>query len=143
MSKPVPAGVEDAPALAALHATAFTGDEAWDADAMAELLEGLGCYALWVPGQGFIMARAIAGEAEVMTIAVAPGFRRQGLGAALMRGAIQVAKAYGAETIFLEAAENNNAALQLYHLLGFEKAGIRRRYYSDGTDALLLSLNLC
>ncbi|RVT96727.1 GNAT family N-acetyltransferase [Rhodovarius crocodyli] len=142
MIEPQPAGVGQAADLAALHATAFTGPDAWSATSIAGLLASPGCYALWLPGQGFIMARAIAGEAEILTLAVAPAFRRMGLGGLLLRGAIAVAREVEATTIFLEVASNNTGALHLYRTSGFEAQGLRRHYYSDGSDALVLSLSL-
>jgi ribosomal-protein-alanine N-acetyltransferase len=142
MIEPEPAGIEQAAELAALHATAFEGPDAWSAASIAGLLASPGCYALWVPGQGFIMARAIAGEAEVLTLAVAPGSRRKGLGAQLLCSASRIARSVGATTIFLEVSANNTAALQLYRTSGFERQGLRRRYYNDGSDAYVLSLTL-
>ena len=57
--------------------------------------------------QGFILVRAIAGEAEILTLAVAPPSRRQGLARRLVEQAVVQALALGAEAMFLEVADDN------------------------------------
>lgn len=143
MSAALPAaGPEDAPALAALHAASFPAQAAWGADAIGMMLGLPGAFALWRPGEGFVLARAAGGEAEIVTLAVVPAARRRGLGAALMTGAMAVAVARGASALFLEVAEANAAALALYRSLGFVEVGRRPRYYADGADALVLRRDL-
>ena len=66
----------DAPLLAVLHAGAFP--RPWDEDALGALLAAFNVFGLLVEGRGFILCRAVADEAEILTLAVAPGFRRQG-----------------------------------------------------------------
>ena len=145
--------VADAPALAALHAAAFPPAEAWGADAMALMLEMPGAYGLWQPGTGLgqpgtglgaglVLARAVAGEAEILTLAVVPGARRRGLGAALLAAALQGAVLRGAVVVFLEVAAGNATALALYRAAGFAGVGRRVRYYADGDDALVLRRDL-
>jgi ribosomal-protein-alanine N-acetyltransferase len=133
-----PARLEDAPALAALHALSFPPAEAWGADAMRLMLEMPGAYGLWRSAEGLVLARAAAGEAEILTLAVAPAARRRGLGAALLAAAMQGAILRGAAEMFLEVAAGNAAALALYAAAGFAEVGRRRRYYASGEDALVL-----
>jgi len=134
-----PAGPERADALAALHAAAFAA--AWSGAEFAELLGSPGVTAFEAEG-GFILLRAAVGEAEVLTLAVAPGARRRGLGRALVRAGLAAACAEGAGAVFLEVAEGNAAALGLYESEGFELSGRRRGYYArpggKAEDALLL-----
>jgi ribosomal-protein-alanine N-acetyltransferase len=74
---------------------------------------------------------------------VTPGARRRGLGTALLAAAMAGARLRGAEAMFLEvAAAGNPAALGLYRGLGFVEVGRRRRYYPDGSDALVLRRDL-
>lgn len=134
----IAATAADAPALAALHASAFPPAEAWGADAIRLMLELPGAFGLHRPGAGFVLARVAADEAEILTLAVAPGSRRAGHGAALLAGAMAAAVARGAVAMFLEVSEGNAAARALYEAAGFAEAGRRRRYYADGADALLL-----
>ncbi len=133
-----PTTAAEAPALAALHASAFPPEEAWSADALVLMLEMPGAYGFWQPGAGLVLARVAADEAEILTIGVAPAARRQGLGAVLLRAALTRALAQGASTMFLEVAADNIAALALYTGLGFTAAGRRRHYYGQGRDALVL-----
>lgn len=78
---------------------------------------------------GFVMARSIAGEAEIVGIGVLPQWRRAGVGGALLSDAMCRAAALGAEAIFLEVAEDNPAAVALYRAAGFRPAGRRPGYY--------------
>ncbi len=129
--------------LAALHAEAF--DTPWSAAAFADLLSQTGV-ALEGEGDGFILIRTVADEAEILTLAVRRSARREGLGARLVRAATDRAAASGATRMFLEVAEDNAPARALYSGLGFEPAGRRPRYYpraeGPAVDALLLVLNL-
>lgn len=134
----IPAEAAAAPALAALHAAAFPEGERWGADAIRLMLEMPGAFGLHLPGQGFVLARVAADEAEILTLAVVPGARRQGHGGALLAAAMAGAAARGAAAMFLEVSERNAAARALYAAAGFAEAGRRRRYYPDGADALVL-----
>lgn len=89
---------------------------------------------------GFVLARAVAGEAEILTIGVDLRFGRAGLGWRLMQAALREAKMRGAEDIFLEVDEGNVAARGLYAKLGFIKTGERKAYYaaSDGSRSAAL-----
>lgn len=80
---------------------------------------------------GFIVMRIILGEAEILTLVVSPHARRQGVGKALMKKTLNLTYNKGAEYVYLEAAENNVAALKLYSLFGSEKYGERPGYYSS------------
>jgi ribosomal-protein-alanine N-acetyltransferase len=132
----------DAGALAALHAAAFPEAERWDAAAIGGLLALPGAFGVVRPGQGFVLARVAADEAEILTLAVAPDARRQGGGAALLAAAMAQAALRGAAAMFLEVSEGNAAARALYAAAGFAEAGRRRRYYADGADALVLRRGL-
>ena len=132
------AGAADAPALAALHEAAFEAGECWDAAAIGVLLGMPGAFGLHIPGAGFVLARVAADEAEILTLVVIPAARRQGHAGALLAGAMAAALLRGAGTMFLEVSDRNAAARGLYAQAGFAEAGRRRRYYVDGSDALVL-----
>ena len=129
---------DDFAALAALHATSFS--DAWSAQFFRELFSGPGVFA-WMQKEGFILARAAGGEAEILTLAVRPEARRRGVGRALVRKAATHAQVLGAEALFLEVAKENDAALKLYSGLGFKPVGLRKGYY-DGKDAEILKAGL-
>ena len=141
------ADASDAITLAKAHAGAF--EAPWPPEAFVELLASPGVFALAAVDQapvGLILMRAIAGEAEVLTLAVQPTHRRQGVGRALLRAGLDGALAAGAETVFLEVAADNSAALALYRAAGFEAAGHRAGYYHRpggvAADALVLRCTL-
>ena len=131
----------DAAALAAIHAAAFPPADRWGVDAIRLLLEMPGVFGLALP-RGFVLARVAADEAEILTLAVEPEARRQGIGGTLLVHAMATAAARGAAAMFLEVSEANGAARALYAAAGFAAAGQRRRYYPDGSDALVLRREL-
>ena len=85
--------------------------------------------------------QAAGGEAEILTLAVAPAARGRGLGRALVTAAARHAVAMGANAFFLEVEEGNAPALALYAGLGFLQVGRRSGYY-EGRDARLLKAAL-
>lgn len=132
----------------ALHATSFPAP--WSETDFAQLLTQPGVAGLlWRADapQGFILIRAVADEAEVLTIAVAPAFRRQGAATALLDEACRWLEAGGTQRLFLEVAADNIAAVTLYARYGFTRSGRRTGYYARGpgqtrVDALVMSLDL-
>ena len=146
MSIVVVARAADAETLAALHGQSIA--LSWDAAAFRKLLAGAETFALAAPAHrwdAFILARATAGEAEILMLATVPGARRLGLARALVAAAAAEATRRGADEIFLEVAADNIAALALYAVLGFVTAGLRPRYYvraEGAADALTLKAAL-
>jgi ribosomal-protein-alanine N-acetyltransferase len=132
------AGPAHAEALAAIHADAFPAGEALSADSLARQLDLPGYFALIDARGGMLLARVAADEAEVLTLAVLHACRRRGVAEALLRGAMAQAAAAGAVALFLEVSDANLAAQALYVRVGFIQVGCRRRYYPDGSDALVL-----
>ncbi len=127
---------------ARLHALAFPAAEAWGPDAIRLMLEMPGTFGVLRPGAGFVLARVAADEAEILTLAVAPAARRQGIGGALLAEAMAGAVVRGAGAMFLEVSDRNAAARALYAAAGFLSVGRRKRYYGDGADALVLRREL-
>ena len=126
----------DMEALAALHASGFAPDARWTAAAIAGALGGRGAFLLEEAG-GFLIGRAAGGEAELLTLVVAPARRRAGMARRLLASFEGQARARGAGAAFLEVAEGNAAARALYARAGWEEVGRRRGYYG-GDDALIL-----
>ena len=91
---------------------------------------------------GFILCSAASDQCEVITVGVLPEWRRNGLAINLMQNAINRAKAIGVSEIFLDVAETNCIARNLYLNLGFSEFGRRERYYRQKkkrVDAVQLS----
>jgi [ribosomal protein S18]-alanine N-acetyltransferase len=86
---------------------------------------------------GFLMGREVADEAEVFTFAVAPKYRRQGHGGALVSAAIDGSRSRGVKNLFLEVRESNLGAIAFYERLGFSKIGYRKVYYRDPEEAAI------
>ncbi|MTI17905.1 ribosomal-protein-alanine N-acetyltransferase [Rhodobacteraceae bacterium RKSG542] len=84
---------------------------------------------------GFLILRSVAGEAEVLTIAVSPKSRGRGVGRALMETGIFHLYSERVESLFLEVDEDNTSAVSLYKSLGFTKVGERKSYYSASEGA--------
>lgn len=143
-----PFGGLDLDRAALIHSAAFAAawDQRWDRQAFAELLAMPGAFGLMAEPQGkssgepdceaavgLLLMRVAADEAEIVTLAVLPEWRRQGVGFALLQKGEREAAARGAMRLFLEVAEDNFAARKLYGSLGFAAAGRRAGYYARGS----------
>jgi ribosomal-protein-alanine N-acetyltransferase len=141
----VAAGSFHADVLAALHATCFP--RAWDEAAFATLLASPGVAASLALAAdetpvGFLLTRAVADEAEILTIGVLPSLRGRGAARALLADGLSRLGASGVRTVWLEVAASNAAAQALYARFGFHSTGRRLGYYEAAggarEDALLL-----
>jgi [ribosomal protein S18]-alanine N-acetyltransferase len=130
------------PALVVIHAAAFPSNEAWGADAISLQLALPGAFGLIDERGGFLLGRVTVDEAEVLTLAVAPHARRQGIARSLLEAACKETRLRGGQTMFLEVAVNNVPARELYRRFGFVEVGKRHRYYPDLSDALVLRMNI-
>lgn len=81
-------------------------------------------------------------DADVLTLTVAPKYRRQGIGRALLDQLITWAKMRKAPAIFLEVREGNVEASPLYKSAGFEPISTRSNYYSLGVNAVIMKKDL-
>lgn len=96
--------------------------------------------------EAFLIYRHLGDEAEVITLAIHPKFRRQGRAAALLSALVDKTKQAGAKKIVLEVAEDNDAARALYDTFGFVTLHSRKGYFRHrnrpSVDALLMALAL-
>ena len=106
-------------------------------------------YSLWLVEERDGVAVAYVGsqscppEADVMNVAVAPAFRRQGIGEGLMVALMDALRDKGMESLTLEVRASNSPAIALYDRLGFTEVGRRPNYYTDpGEDALIMRKEL-
>ena len=91
---------------------------------------------------GYACETVLFENAEIDNIAVAKGYRRQGVGAALLRELEREARELGAVKMLLEVRVSNSPAMQLYLKNGFGGLYARPRYYPDGEDALVMQKSL-
>lgn len=117
-------------ALAALHRRCFTSPPPWGAADFAAMLADPLVFLLVEGDAGFLLGRAVAGEAELLTLAVAPEARRRGLARRLVTRFLYQARLRGAARAFLEVSAGNAAAAALYDSAGFAEAGRRKGYYA-------------
>jgi [ribosomal protein S18]-alanine N-acetyltransferase len=139
---------DDVKTLAVLHCACFP-DDPWEAAALSRLIALTGSFG-WLAWEaatpaGFILVRDLGNESEVLSLGVAPRWRRRGVAQDLMHAAIAEARGRGLPSMVLEVATDNDAAASLYAGLGFTRVGRRPRYYKrpDGrADAFILRLSL-
>ncbi len=86
----------------------------------------------------FIFAMIVSDEAHIGDFAVDPDFRRRGLGEKLLRYFLDFAKERGVKRVVLEVRKSNLPARGLYEKCGFREVGVRKRYYKNGEDAIVM-----
>jgi [ribosomal protein S18]-alanine N-acetyltransferase len=92
---------------------------------------------------GFVAARRVADEGEILNIAVHPGFRRQGVASALLLAVLETLRSSAVTHVFLELRASNLPARALYEHHGFVPSGFRKAYYRDPVeDALRMQKDL-
>jgi ribosomal-protein-alanine N-acetyltransferase len=92
--------------------------------------------------RGFIMAWQVVDEIHINNVAIDPAVRRQGVASRLIEFLLEQGREYGAVYCSLEVRVSNARAISVYERLGFTAAGIRKGYYSDGEDAIVLNLRM-
>jgi ribosomal-protein-alanine N-acetyltransferase len=134
----------DAAAIAAIHAASF--QRGWSEDEFLRLLAERSVVAHRITaGQkltGFILSRITAGEAEILSVAVAPAARGRGFARPLLDLHLRRLAGLGARAVFLEVSEHNAPAIRLYHRAGFYEVGRRQGYYDGNATALTLRRDL-
>lgn len=145
-----PIGAERSAECAAIHAASFAYP--WQEAEFEQLFVALGTVANGAVEvkverlAGFVLSRVAAGEAEILTIAVAPQWRRRGIATSLLTPLMAELAAIRVDRLFLEVDAENAAALALYANFGFEQVGERKVYYRTGggplAGALVMRRNL-
>lgn len=127
--------------MADIHTASFS--QGWSDGAIAMMMKTPGMQGFAALRSGgtkpvlvaFLVYRVVENEAEVITIAARPKWRRRGAAKALMQAMIHQLYAERLEKIFLEVDESNHAALSLYRTLGFNQVGERKAYYETQAAA--------
>jgi ribosomal-protein-alanine N-acetyltransferase len=130
----------DAAAIAALHGVSFR--RGWGEDEILRLLLERNVVTQRMTAGGkliaFIMSRLAAGEAEILSVAIAPAWRGRGLSRQLLDLHLRRLAGLGIRAVYLEVGERNAPACRLYRRAGFKEVGRRHGYYEDGATALVL-----
>lgn len=114
------------------------GHEAWTPGMVSEEFDRPGGVQWIVDAPepaGFAFGWLVVGELHVLHIATLPERRRGGVGRALLRALTDTP---GAELAWLEVRADNAPAIGLYTAEGFEHVAVRKRYYADGSDAVVM-----
>jgi [ribosomal protein S18]-alanine N-acetyltransferase len=141
----------DAQAIAAIHGVSF--QRGWGEDEIYRLLIEKNVVAhratIGASGRkviGFILSRLAAGEAEILSVAIAPAWRGRKLARPLLDLHLRRLAGLGTRAVFLEVGEHNAAATQLYRRAGFREVGKRQGYYQGdgegGATALVMRRDL-
>ncbi|OHB32352.1 MAG: ribosomal-protein-alanine N-acetyltransferase [Desulfuromonadaceae bacterium GWC2_58_13] len=91
---------------------------------------------------GYLCSWRICGELHIHNVATLPPFRRRGVAVRLIRHVMARCSDGALEKVFLEVRVGNSAAISLYRCFGFADVVVRKNYYPDGEDALLMELNI-
>lgn len=133
---------EDLDAVVALNGSGVA--EGWDRQAFADELANAVARprVLLVDDElcAYLMLWRVADEVQILHVAVGAARRREGLATELLNRALAEERAHGATGATLEVRRSNAPARGLYHRLGFQVVGERKRYYQDGEDAVLMTL---
>ena len=86
---------------------------------------------------GICVFQKIFCNAELTYLSIHPTYRRRGIGKKLLKETLKICESFDIEKIQLEVSDKNLDALNFYNAFGFETIGIRKKYYKDGSNALL------
>ena len=92
--------------------------------------------------QGYIGSTFLFEDAEILLVAVSKEFRKRGFGELLVRTDLDHLKEKGVEKVFLEVRKSNIPAFSCYQKCGFVPIGIRKGYYGNGEDAIVMERKL-
>jgi ribosomal-protein-alanine N-acetyltransferase len=139
------AAAADVPALAGIERRAFS--DPWSEGSFREALTSPWTFGLVAETSrgtaGYLIGREVAGTGEVLNLAVAPEFRRRGIGGALLDAGLAAFRRRRVDEVFLEVRESNLSAQALYLGHGFRPVGQRAAYYRNPReDALVLRLGM-
>jgi ribosomal-protein-alanine N-acetyltransferase len=134
----------DAAAIAAVHGVSF--QRGWGEDEIHRLLieSNVVAHRAMIGRTliGFILSRLAAGEAEILSVAIAPAWRGPPMAPPHHDLNRRRLARHGAPSVFLEVGEQNAPAGRLYQGAGFYEVGRRQGYYEGGKTALVLRRDL-
>ncbi len=87
---------------------------------------------------GYICFSTVIDECHILNVAVSPRFREKGIAQKMFEFLFELGKKKNFNFYYLEVSENNLPAISLYKKLGFKTLGKRKKYYEDGSDAIVM-----
>jgi ribosomal-protein-alanine N-acetyltransferase len=131
----------DAAAIWAVECRSFS--DPWSLSGIGEMIESANTQTLVAESDGavagFLVARSVRAEGEILNLAVLPQHRRRGLGRELLTAGLDWLRKGGVREVYLEVRQSNAAALAMYQARGFRPVGVRPDYYRNPReDALVL-----
>jgi ribosomal-protein-alanine N-acetyltransferase len=90
----------------------------------------------------YIVFWDVADETHLLDLAVHPDCRRAGIARLLLSEMLAIAGKGGSSRVILELRRDNDGAIELYRSFSFKEIGIRKKYYSDSEDAIVMALDL-
>lgn len=91
---------------------------------------------------GYVVFWNLIDEIHLLDLAVHKDFRNQGIGRRLTKKVIETGRKKECRHVYLEVRKSNAAAMKLYSSLDFREVGIRKRYYDNGEDAVIMTLDM-
>ena len=136
---------DDVIAIAELEKVCFS--DPWSENSIASELDNRLSY--WLVAEidgkvaGYVGSQSVLDGADMMNLAVAPAYRRQGIGQALVTALTDYLQQKGIIVLLLEVRASNDPAIALYQSLGFQQIGRRPNYYHHPReDALIMRKEL-
>ena len=138
-----PMTTDHLPAVAEIEQSVFP--DPWTPESFLEVI-GI-TDKCWVAAQkgrtiGYLITQWVSDEIHILNVAVSPDFQRMGIGAALLNFLLRLGEQHGMRDVYLEVRSSNQPAQALYLEHGFVKLAVRKRYYRDGEDALVMHRTL-
>ena len=132
--------------FAKIHSQSFNQKNLkYSSEFILSLLKNPNISYIYKKNKGFCIFSCNEKEAEIITMAILPKFRNQGIGFLILKELEEILSEISCNTVFLEVASNNLIAIHLYDKLGFKTFGIRKNYYSisknNKVNAILMKKN--
>ncbi len=135
-----PLTTADVAAVLDIHGKSF--EESWqEINSLIHLNSSVGWMAMHLDEPvGFILWQLVRGEADVLSFAVLPEHRKQGIGKLLYAASEKAFLSRSIIQLFLEVAQNNPVAIEFYERRGFVQTGIRKNYYFNNNQRVIHAL---
>ena len=135
--------IDDIDAVMDIEKASFTGSTAWSKDDMIKEItkNELAKYVVVeVDGaiRGYGGLWRVADEGHITNVAVHPQWRRKHIGSSVLISMLDIGEQNGIKRFTLEVRESNVAAIKMYRRFGFKEEGIRKKYYDNKENAIIM-----